>query len=192
VIRERVDALPEPVDQPRHQRQHHVDQAGVVNGAAVLGHDRLEPGERRVRDPAAAAEAVHDPIFHLRHQPDVLHPGGEIVDARGPGEPDGVVGGQPVRSRRAVVLDDPAGGHHRQPLPDIPLVERGARGDLGARGRGHRRHDVEQPGAVAHAHHQGQRGLVHHAEHPVGEFRRVPRPCFTHPASRSARVRRAQ
>jgi hypothetical protein len=61
--------------------------------------------------------------------------------------------------------------HRCQPLPDVPLVKRGARRDLGTGPSGHIRHDIKQPGTVAHAHHQGQRGLVQHAVHPLGEFR---------------------
>jgi two-component system, OmpR family, sensor histidine kinase BaeS len=175
-----VDALAEPAGQPRYQRQRHVDQGGVVHGSAVLGHDRLEPRVRRVRHPATGAETVHDLVFHHRHQPDVLHAGGKVVQAGRPGEPVGVTGGQRIRSRLAVVLDDPAGGHRRQPFPHVPLVERGPRRDLGARRGRHCRHDVEQSGAVAHAHHQGQRGLVHRAEHPLGEFRRALSPSLTH------------
>ncbi len=169
-----VDAVPESIGQPGNEWQRHVDQGGVVDGAAVLGHDGLEPRERRVRDPAAVPEALHDLVFHRRHQPDVLHPGGEVLHAGRAGEPGGVRGGQRIGSRLAVVLDDPTGGHHRQPFPDVPLVEPGRRGDLGARCRGHPRHGVEQRGPVADAHHQGQRGLVHGAKHPLREFLRQP------------------
>jgi hypothetical protein len=132
-----VDALSEPADQPWYQRQHISDQGGAGNGTAVLGHDRLEPRERRVRHPAAMPETVHDLVFDQRHQPDVLHAGGEIVQAGCPGEPGSMITGQPVGLRGAIVLDDPAGGHHRQPFPDVPLVKTGARHDLGACRPGH-------------------------------------------------------
>jgi hypothetical protein len=41
-----VDGVPEPAGQAGYQRQRHVDQIGVVNRAAVLGHDGLELRER--------------------------------------------------------------------------------------------------------------------------------------------------
>ena len=176
-----VDTVPEPVDQPGNKRQRHVDQGGIVNGAAVLSHDSLKLRERRVRNSAAVAEAVHDLIFDQRQQPDVLHPYREVAPPGGPGEPGGVIGGQRKRSRRAIVIDDSPGGHHRQPFPDVPFVERCARGDLRARCRGHSGHDIEQSRAVAHAHHQGQGGLIHRVEHPLGEVRRTPCRFLSHP-----------
>ena len=89
-----VDAVTEPAGEPGHERQRPVDEGGVVDGAAVLGHDGLEPREGRVRDPASVPEALHDLVFHHRHQPDVLHSGGEVLHAGRPGEPGGVPGGQ--------------------------------------------------------------------------------------------------
>jgi hypothetical protein len=98
---------------------------------------------------------------NLRQQPDGLHPDRQVAQAGRPGEPGGVLGGQREGARDAVVVDDPPGGHHRQPFPHVALVEPGPRGDRVAGRRGHAGHDVEQPGAVAHAHHQRHRGLVH-------------------------------
>jgi hypothetical protein len=120
-------------------------------------------------------EAVHDLVFHQCQQPDVLHPDGQVAQAGRPGEPGGVLSGQPECPSRAVVIDDPPGGHHRQPFPDVALVKTGPGGDRVAGGRGHPGHDVEQACAVTHAHHQRHRGLVHRAEHPLGEFLRVSR-----------------
>jgi hypothetical protein len=107
---------------------------------------------------------------NLRQQPDVLHPDRQVAQAGRPGEPGGVLGGQREGPRGAVVIDDPRGRHHRQPFPDVAFVKTGPGGDRGAGRRGHPGHGVEQPGAVTHAHHQRHRGLVHRAEHPLGEF----------------------
>jgi hypothetical protein len=138
-------------------------------------------GNAEYGSPPPLPEAVHDLVFDQRQQPDVLHPYREVAPPGGPGEPGGVIGGQRKGSRRAVMIDDSPGGHHRQPFPDVPFVERRARGDLRARRRGHRGHDVEQSRAVAHAHHQGQCGFIHRVEHPPGEVRRVPGSRLTHP-----------
>jgi hypothetical protein len=41
-----LDTLLEPVNQPRNQRQRHIDQGRIVHGAAVFGHESLETSGR--------------------------------------------------------------------------------------------------------------------------------------------------
>src|SRR4029079_3195016 len=55
-----VDARPEALDEAAHQRQGDLDEGGVVDGAAVLGHQGLESRERRIPNAAAVAEAAQD------------------------------------------------------------------------------------------------------------------------------------
>jgi hypothetical protein len=83
-----------PPGQARDQRQRHIDQGRTVNSAAGFSHESLELGERRVRNPAAIAEAVHDLIFCQRQQPRQLRQYRQIIRAGSLGEEGGVVGGQ--------------------------------------------------------------------------------------------------
>src|SRR6516165_3484046 len=50
--------------------------------------------------------------------------------------------------------------------------------------RGRCCHDIEQTRAVADTDHQGQRGLIHHVQHPLSEIRRASEPQAGHPAVR--------
>ena len=167
-----VDARPEALDEAGHQRQGDLDEGGVVDGAAVLGHQGLKSRERGIPDAAAVAEAAQDVVFDLGEQPDVLGLQGEVVRAGGAGQPRGVRGRQREGHRRRVVVDDASGGHRRQPFPHVAFVQPGDLGDPFAGGRRQCGHRVEQAATVTNADHQRQHAGVHHVQQPLGELRR--------------------
>jgi hypothetical protein len=67
-----VDAGLEPFDESGHERQGRRDQGGVEDGAAHLGHRRVELRVGAVGHAAAAAEALHQFVLHRRDDRDEL------------------------------------------------------------------------------------------------------------------------
>ena len=51
-----------------------------------------------------------------------LHHVGKVVRAGGASEAGRMLGRQPVRPRRRIVLDDPTGGHRSQPFAHVALL----------------------------------------------------------------------
>ncbi len=100
-----VDAGLQARREAGHERQDRVDQRGVVDCGAVLGHQLLEARERRVRDAAAVAEALDQRLLDLGQQGDELGLHRQVVGAGGPRQPGRVLGrqrvgaGRPGRSR---------------------------------------------------------------------------------------------
>ena len=63
-----IDPRLQPLDQPGHERQGHVDKSGVEHLGALFGHHLLKCGVGGIRDAAALAEALDDLVLDVPHE----------------------------------------------------------------------------------------------------------------------------
>jgi hypothetical protein len=158
----------QPLGQLGDQRHDRLDEQ-LVEGAAADGvHHVGELGPvRAVGDAAALPEGPRDRVDVLG-QVRVEPAERSQVGRPGAGEAGGVLGRELVGPGGRVVLEDAAGHHGAQPLPDVALLEVGPAGQLGA-GRGPGGGRREQAGPVPDVDHEGQQPAGVQLQQPAGE-----------------------
>jgi len=97
---------------------------------------------------------------------------GEVARAGGSGQPGGAFGWQDEGQRRRIVVDEPAGGHRRQPLAHVAFIQSSCFGDLKTARRRQRRHGVEQARSMPDAGHQCEHARVQDTDQTFGELLR--------------------
>ncbi len=126
----------------------------------VFGHHLVEAAEALVGNAAAFAEAAHYVVFDCTEKRNVLRENGEIAVWRTACDQGSVLWRQGVGAGFAIVVDDFTDGRRAQPFAHIALLQPGFLRDLGAGGRHHACHRVEQTRSVADRKHQVQRASV--------------------------------
>src|SRR5262245_36023544 len=107
-----VNACLKTLDEPRCQRQCHIDECRVENDGANIAHELLEFGVPGVGHTPTASEAVHNVVLNVTHQRDELEHVSQVAWPRLPSQRCCVLRGQAVGTVRRIVLND-SPRHHR-------------------------------------------------------------------------------
>src|SRR5215471_833724 len=168
-----LNACLKTLDEPRCQRQCHIDECGIENVGAHFAHELLELRVPGVGHTPTASEAVHNVVLNVTHQRDELEHVCQVARSRLPSQRCCVLRGQAVSTVRRIVLNDSPRHHRSKPFPHIPLVQIGCIRNLLTRRWRHLRQHVEQPSSVPDACHKREHSAVHDPQHLTAESFRL-------------------